>query len=100
MSMLVQRCAACASLFFPPRLLCAACHGSFFDRVSVDDGVVEASTTLRHRAGSSADLDISLGLVRLDGGIRVIARLDNDMRAGDVALLSQLQDGSIRGTKA
>ncbi|MGP0089032.1 MAG: Zn-ribbon domain-containing OB-fold protein [Xanthobacteraceae bacterium] len=96
----MQRCVACASLFFPPRFLCAACHGSVFDGISVDAGIVEACTTLRHRAGSNADLDISLGLVRLDGGIRVIARLDNNMSVGDVALLFQFQDGSLKGKKA
>jgi hypothetical protein len=80
--------------------LCAECHGTVFDGISVDAGIVEACTTLRHRAGSHTDLDISLGLVRLDGGIRVIARLDNNMSVGDAALLSQLQDGSLKGKGA
>ena len=100
MSVPVQRCAACGSLFFPPRFLCAVCHGSVFDEISVDAGTVEACTQVRRRAASNADLDISLGLVRLDGGIRVVARLDDNLRVGDAALLSQDQEGSLRGKKA
>jgi uncharacterized OB-fold protein len=100
MSVTIQKCTACASHFFPPRLLCAGCHGSAFEEILVDAGTVEAVTTLRHRAGIETDLNISLGLVRLEGGIKIVVRFDKAAPIGDVIRLSQLPDGSLRGEES
>ncbi|WP_291041316.1 zinc ribbon domain-containing protein [Herbiconiux sp.] len=41
-----QRCTACSTVFFPPRLACRACGGAAFEQVEAGPGVVEEVTEL------------------------------------------------------
>ena len=100
MSLLLQSCTACGARSFPPRLLCGTCHGNLFEAVPAETGVVEASTTLHHRAGIELDLDVSLALVRFDDGMRLIVRFEKAVNMGDFVRLTQLPDGSLRGDVA
>ena len=96
MSVLVQICNDCATQYFPPRLRCAKCGGRGFDQLLVTGGILERTSTLLHRVGFEGSSNIALGLVRTDGGLRLLARLSGAKQPGEPVLLEMSETGSVR----
>jgi uncharacterized OB-fold protein len=82
----LQRCVACAHLWYFHRDFCPACGaGSPVDAAAAGTGAVEA-TTLVHRAPSDAFRALApyrLVLVRLDEGVRVMGHGAPALAIGD-----------------
>jgi uncharacterized OB-fold protein len=95
MSVLVQICRDCMTQYFPPRLRCAKCGGRGFDQLLVAGGRLEQTTTLRHRVGFEDSSNIALGLVKTDGGLRLLARLSGAKQSGEPVLLEMSETGSV-----
>ncbi len=69
---LLQHCEDCASVRFPPALVCRACGSPRLSwRESPGNGVVYSATTVRDRAG-----DYNVSLVELEGGARMMTRVE------------------------
>lgn len=96
MSVQVQVCRDCMAQYFPPRLRCAKCGGRAFGQHPVTEGVLEQTSTLRHRVGFEGSSNIALGIVRTDGGLRLLARLRGAKQPGEPVLLEMSETGSIR----
>ncbi len=96
MSVQVQICRDCKAQYFPPRLRCAKCGGRSFDQHPVTGGILERTSTLRHRVGFEGNSNIALGLVRTEGGLRLLARLSATKEPGQPVLLETSETGSIR----
>jgi uncharacterized protein len=88
----VTTCSACGHAVFPARLLCPRCGGSEWRRSDVAEGVVEDSTVLRRAPGAPALDPVSLGSVRVAGGVVVIARIETGVENG-AAVQLQYRDG-------
>lgn len=74
----LQRCTACGSAQFPPRALCAQCHGAVpgWEKSSARGRIV--SHTRVHRPPSpafKADLPYVVALVALEEGPRIMVNL-------------------------
>ncbi len=82
----VSACRVCSWRGFPERLWCPACGGDEIASVPVDSGVVEDATVMRRAPGRTVTDPVRLGTVGLDGGGRVIARLEAN--PGERVLLS------------
>lgn len=77
-----SRCEACAALFIPPRALCPSCHG---DRLNWEQasgrGRLVAMTRMAMVSpdlvaeGYGGDRPYTTGVIELDEGPRVVARL-------------------------
>ncbi len=96
MSVQVQMCRDCTAQYFPPRLRCPKCGGRTLDQHPVAGGILEQASTLRHRAGFESSLNIVLGIVKTDGGLRLLARLSGAREPGESVLLEMSETGSIR----
>ena len=69
---LLQHCEDCASVRFPPALVCRACGSPRLTwRESPGLGVVYSTTTVRDRAG-----DYNVALVDVEGGARMMTRVE------------------------
>lgn len=69
---LLQHCDDCASVRFPPALVCRACGSPRLTwRESPGLGVVYSTTTVRDRAG-----DYNVALVDVEGGARMMTRVE------------------------
>jgi len=69
----LQHCDDCASVNFPPALVCRACGSPrLMWKVSSGAGVVYSTTTVRDRAG-----DYNVAIVELEGGARMMSRVDS-----------------------
>lgn len=91
----VDECAACGHLLYPPRILCPVCASSRFRRHLADTGIAEEVTTRRpvfkrRQLPWGNWLDQSethLASIKTDAGPRVIARVPPDLRPGDRVIL-------------
>mgnify|MGYP001757640804 CR=1 FL=1 len=71
----LQVCTRCARQVFPPRVLCPGCGDTDLEWREVEGGgVVASTTTVRRRPDRGGDYDVSL--VDLDGGARMLSRVD------------------------
>jgi len=71
------KCASCGRIYYPPRLVCAACGGREFDTVKLPDtGKVVTYTVIRVGPGDFAEeVPYALGIVEMEGGVRLMAQL-------------------------
>ncbi|NIY69428.1 Zn-ribbon domain-containing OB-fold protein [Streptomyces malaysiensis] len=90
----VTVCAACDRTAYPPRAACAGCWASDWRQVVVAEGVLDNVTILRRVAGVAELRDVALGVVRLDSGNRVIARIKGHPALGSAVTLS-LDEGAV-----
>jgi uncharacterized protein len=72
--LMLQHCDDCASVRFPPALVCRSCGSPRLTwRVSPGAGTVYAATTVRDKAG-----DYNVSLVELEGGARMMSRVEEE----------------------
>jgi len=88
----VTTCKSCGVTSFPPRIWCAACSSREVETTLESCGVVEEVTTLHRASGGGGPVHI--GLVRLNGGAQVIARLE-DVTARERACVELVAGGII-----
>ena len=94
MTIEVQRCEGCGRNAFPPHLLCAACGGDRWSALPVSDGVLERVTVVRRSLGGAPADPPTVGRVRIEGAIRVIARVEGGAAPGDRVQLD-MHDGAV-----
>ncbi|HEY8584732.1 MAG TPA: zinc ribbon domain-containing protein [Capillimicrobium sp.] len=94
----VSECRECGYVAYPPRILCPRCASSSWKRRLTENGIVTEVTTRRPVAkrrqlpsGNWLDQDATrLAAVQSDAGVRIIARVSEDVEVGDrVRLVSQ-----------
>jgi hypothetical protein len=83
----VCTCEACGSTWFPARFWCPQCGASNLASREVDIGVVEEVTALRPSSDRPGAAPVRLGVVRLEGGERLVAWLEPGVAAGERARL-------------
>ena len=74
----IQRCAACSRNVFYPRAVCPHCLSDRLDWMRATGRGTVHSFTVVHRTSEefSADLPFAVGLIDLEEGVRMMARLD------------------------
>lgn len=87
------QCQDCGAVYFPERYLCPACGGHRMDTITVEEGVVEDMTTVRHVIGQPDWQPRPIATINIDGGARVLAGLLDDAEVNDRVTLSQ-EDGA------
>ena len=87
----VTACRRCGWQGFPERFWCPACGSEDVDSVAAELGVVEDATVMRRAPGRTVTDPVRLGTVGIDGGGRVIARLEAE--SGERVRLS-VEDGA------
>jgi uncharacterized OB-fold protein len=72
-----EKCASCGKIFFPPRLVCSACRGREFEKVTLaQDGTVETFTVIRVAPSGFGDqTPYAVGIIKLDDGVRLTAQI-------------------------
>lgn len=86
-----QRCTACCTVFFPPRLACRACGGAAFEQVEAGPGVVEEVTELPD--------GLRIASVRARG-VPVVCSTPSAVEVGDSVALVDSPPGPARPTAA
>ncbi|MCE0762094.1 OB-fold domain-containing protein [Pseudonocardia kujensis] len=81
----LQVCASCHGQVFPPQVTCPCCGSTELAwRPITGGGVVASTTTVRRRSDRGGDYDLSL--IDLDGGARMLSRVEGvapaDVRIG------------------
>lgn len=77
--LLLQRCAACALLRHPPGPACPTCHCLDWDvHESRGAGVVVSFVVVHRPRHPGFDYPLTVGLVELEGGVRLVAPLAMD----------------------
>ena len=75
--LLIQRCAGCATLRHPPAPMCGACGSLAWDTVRASGhGTVHSWVVHHHPPLRGLDLPVTVLLVDLDEGVRLVADLD------------------------
>lgn len=82
---LLQRCAACGHVQYPPRACCEACLSDALGWAEAAEGTLLARTLLHHsqEARFRAQLPLGVGLVRLDAGPVVVCFVPQPHAIGD-----------------
>jgi len=97
------KCAKCAQLLWPPRVVCPNCLSNEFEWVDLgSEGELYAFTEVRIGAplGFVQDVPFCVGLVKI-GGLTVSSRIDNvkydELKIGDRLRLKvvELEDGRV-----
>ncbi|MEJ2261966.1 MAG: Zn-ribbon domain-containing OB-fold protein [Anaerolineales bacterium] len=86
-----SRCVNCKALYLPPRAICPRCHGDEMEWMNLSgEGKLAAFTavyiapTFMTRQGYGRDNPYVTGVVELDEGVKISARiLDVDAKNGD-----------------
>jgi uncharacterized OB-fold protein len=90
MTIRLQTCAVCGARQYPERDLCRVCLADVLQYEEDDGrGRLLAEATL-HRSldpAFASELPLRIGAVALDAGVRVIALIEADARAGDAVVL-------------
>src|SRR5262249_17029434 len=75
--LLATRCTACKKTAFPPRRVCAGCHGESFEPVTLpDEGKLVTWTVIQVAPDELArEAPYVVGIVELGEGIRVTAQI-------------------------
>ena len=95
----LQRCAACDTHIFFPRVLCPACHGTDLTWVTASGaGEVYTFTTVRKRPERGGDYNVAI--VELAEGVRMMTRVDGDPQSVKVGMPVTAYVGDIDGTPA
>ncbi len=96
----LQRCAACGTVQYPPREVCATClHDALeWQTAEYAAGEVLAVTTLHHShaPGFRGMLPLRTGLVRLDAGPTALCFLADDCAAGTRVHVTAQHDSAGR----
>jgi uncharacterized OB-fold protein len=96
---LLPSCDACGEAFFPPSPACPHCHAERVDWTETDATGDLYAFTRQHRTAPGVDAPVVLGIVELDEGPRLLARVDADYDAlslGDrVALVPRSYDEGV-----
>jgi uncharacterized protein len=87
--LVVFRCTSCSHAVFPQRLLCPRCGGAAFTDEEVERATLEEVTSARVRIGS----------VRTEAGPVVVARVEDDVEPGGVAV-GRADDGAVVAYRA
>jgi uncharacterized protein len=90
----VSQCMHCGHRVFPDRLGCPVCGGYEWRHVWLDRGTVEDVTLVRRGPGQSFEPPVRLGTVRLTGGPRLVARLEDELEPGMEAVVD-LEGGVV-----
>jgi uncharacterized OB-fold protein len=88
----LSTCADCGWEGFPLRLWCPFCGTDELGERLEERGLVEDSTIVRRAVARPGTLLVRLGTVRLEGGAKVVARLDGVGRGARVRV--ELVDGA------
>ena len=92
--LLVQRCTACETLRYPPNTRCEACGATEEDVVEVSGhGTLASYTIVYYPATPGQTLPMTLGLVELDEGVRLMAPLDRAIAQPAVGMRLQAKFG-------
>jgi uncharacterized OB-fold protein len=83
------KCADCGAVYFPERFLCRNCGGHRIETVTVEGGVIEDMTVVRHVVGQKDWQPKPIATVLIDGGARILAGVMDDAKPGDRVMLSQ-----------
>lgn len=95
----LQRCAACDTHIFFPRVLCPACHGTDLTWVTASGaGEVYTFTTVRQRPERGGDYNVAM--VELAEGVRMMTRVDGDPQSVKIGMPVTAYVGDIDGTPA
>jgi uncharacterized protein len=78
----VFTCGACGHSVFPARLLCPRCGAAEWRRTELEEAVVEEATVLRRAPGALSLEPVSIASVRLEPGVRIVARLESGVGPG------------------
>ena len=71
------KCTGCGKLVYPTHFYCPACHGTQFEGVPLaGEGKLLTWTRVYALPLDYEDLYLTLGIVEMDMGVRVTARLD------------------------
>lgn len=90
----VTRCRSCGASTFPPRIWCGACGSQVLETGLESSGTVEEITILRYKPDGGGGTETPIGLVRLDSGPYVVARLEN-VTAHDPVSVELVADGIV-----
>jgi uncharacterized OB-fold protein len=91
----VPVCCGCGLRAFPPHLVCRRCGSLEWRQEPETDGIAEHVTCLRRRLlGLPGDRPVPLAVVMTGTGVRVVARTDASVRAGDPVALD-VEDGAV-----
>ena len=71
-------CGSCDEAFFPPAAACPRCHAREIDWAESDATGELYAFTRQHRTAPGVDSPVVLGIVRLEEGVRLLARIDAD----------------------
>jgi uncharacterized OB-fold protein len=88
----LSTCGDCGWEGFPQRQWCPFCGTSTLGVRLEERGLVEDTTILRRAPGENGTLLVRLGTIRLEGGAKVVARLDAAGRGARVRV--ELVDGA------
>ncbi|MFH1278774.1 MAG: Zn-ribbon domain-containing OB-fold protein [Candidatus Eisenbacteria bacterium] len=71
------RCSGCGYVAFPPRLLCPKCKGRKFEPTALaPEGKILTYTVIHVPAAQFSDeAPFAIGVVELDGGVRITAQI-------------------------
>jgi uncharacterized OB-fold protein len=86
----LRRCTRCGAELFPAPLLCPRCGGARWRTVRAPRGIVEETTTVHQAVGVGQGRPRHLATVRLPGGGRLIAALDEALPPGTRVRLREL----------
>ena len=96
---LVQRCEDCGKAYFPPAPVCPRCHADAVTWEETDGAGELHAFTRQHRTAPGVDAPVVLGVVDLDAGPRLLARVDaeyGDLIIGDpVAIEARAYEGRV-----
>ena len=92
-------CADCDEAFFPPAPVCPRCHADAVEWVESDAEGSLYAFTRQHRTAPGVDEPAVIGLVELDDGPRLLARIAADYDALDIGLRVRIHpcayDGNV-----
>jgi len=79
-----NKCTSCGQVYFPPRLICAACRSREFQPVTLSDrGKILTYTVIRIAPSQFTDqAPYAVGIIELNDGVRLTAQIvDCDLDA-------------------
>lgn len=99
---LLQRCRDCGEAYFPPAPVCPRCHAEAVEWIESDAAGELYAFTRQHRTAPGVRSPVVLGVVELDEGPRLLARVASEYEAlalGDRVALEACtyEDGVERG---
>ena len=93
------RCAGCGKVYYPPRRVCAECHGREFENVRLPPtGKVATFTVIRVAAANFvSQIPMIVGIVELDDGTRIMCQVvDVEVEDVDIGMPVRLEFRKIQ----